>query len=345
MIPKLLAALPLEKKYQENIARIGDNETKRILAHSSHIDPSVAARLSSDPDYITRTYALRFCSDPDLVEEKYIKHANNAKIRLELARNVALPHKYAARLLDDPDPAVVFAGFTHPNVSVTEKKQKLTPSLANSLVNRGACVGDRVVKAYELLFSNPYILDSIDRWDHYLKRASLGVSFTNIDHVDYLKETKFKGLTNDKYATLCAILKNTDTLTTDYLISLGDPLADLLVVTDPSTSFEQASNILSDTGKIKKNVGPEPHIIGRVVQRFGSSILFNAREISDTRIRTASFTHPQVQYYNSLRKLTKEVLEIPEILGTDLTAWDNFYQLSKTWGKDLISLAHASVRI
>ena len=345
MVLELLATLPLEKEYQKIIAQVGDNKTKRILAHSSHVDPTVALSLASDQDYVTRTYALRFCTDTDFIQSKHSEHAKNIKTQLELARNTHLPYEIAIKLLESSNYDLQFAGFTHPSIPVDEKKEKLTPSIAKTLINRGGCVGDRVVKAYELVLNNPYILDTIDTWDHYIKRALLGVDFITIDYVEYLKESRFKGLTSDKYLRLISILKNTDNFTIDHLTSLAEPLADLLVLKNPNTSLDQARKILTNSNKLRKSVGPEPHIIGRLVKRFGSHVLFNASDISDTRIRTASFVTPEVQYYNILRKLTDEVLEIPEILGLDLVCWDNFSQLSKTWDKDLISLAHASVKL
>lgn len=333
MILQLIAMTPLSENYQKIIATVGCEHTRKILANSSNTSVNVINSLLNDKNHIVRTHALRFTNDSDVLETSL---GATERKTLAVLKNHNLPIGLGEKYLTSNNPEIRLAGFINPNVSLEEKQKLLTSESASFMVDKGGCLGDRVVKAHALVEANPTMVTSPTSWDLHIQRAILGMDNLNLETLAKLQ----KRISNKKYNHLKFLVENKHQLSLHELARTGNPMSDLHLVKHPELTIGLAKVMLKGDRPY-----PEPHIIAKLVQRFNTGVLLNAGFISDTRIRTAAFLAPEVTYYNWLRGFKEHILEIPDILGENLMHWDNFNKLSVNWEKSAVELAHVAVSL
>jgi hypothetical protein len=129
-------------------------------------------------------------------------------------------------------------------------------------------------------------------------------------------------------------------MTTETLVSLGSCAADMVALSRDDFTSDHAAEMAADGRR-----EPEPHVVARVVNRFGPSIL-NSRttrvRFSRTADLAAAWTSPAVEYSDAVtHAMWTEVSALPSRLGEDRTAWELFASLAQDFVGDMADLIDA----
>jgi hypothetical protein len=95
----------------------------------------------------------------------------------------------------------------------------------------------------------------------------------------------------------------------------------------------------------RRTTDVEPHILARVVQRFGSEVLPSDSTLSMARSGAASWLMPIVGYNDEQDHDVPwaELQKAADVLGDDAGAWNLYSEMRHLWRDSLSDLAQACV--
>lgn len=328
---------------QRVLARYPDAVVRRALAASPRLCPEVANALVLDRDTTTSARALRSATDTALLKRFIDGSGMRAR---NAAHNPATPSRHleaAARATHNGQ--VALAALCNPSLSAEVRREVLTPTIAHKLVSVGGSLGDAVVRANELAIANPWMADSAGAWTPMVRRGILGLPQLTQDQVHAACSGGVGRQGNVVRHPAMTVLdhpgmfQGASDLSLADRASLGNPAQDLLVTTAAGTSGALAAQVL-----FRKTPPPEPHIIGRLLVRFGleafTSMPYCGHAAS--RLRAAGWVTPLADYLSAAALEGVSAARPVHSLPLGKMEWETLTSLAAGWSGAPEELARAA---
>lgn len=332
-----LAPLPVEA--QRIIAASGCIRTRRALVSSMHLHPGVARVLSNDRDTYVRKLALRRSDDRDAVNAAI---TNSKLSAVHAARNPNADPSVLSSALHHRYDEVVAAALVNPSTPEEERRQ-LPIRRIIEVCEVGDPIGNRVVRTHETLIANLWLLDHLEEFNLSFRRAALALP--------QIDAKQFKALTAAGWNKFAAVhpLRSGVTLEgapTEAMLLTGSPAVDLYVTNHPETTLSMARTLYGRHWRLMV----EPHVLARLFQRFGESLLVGQQttvlsRLAVTRVNSTAWSEPHFAFYSRIiqdqGRGTEEMRQVVELLGTNPEAWESFFRLEGGWEQTPVELAEA----
>jgi hypothetical protein len=256
-----------------------------------------------------------------------------------------MPESEIMSTLHADNDTVVLAKCLNPTTPLDFRQETLTPDVARRLVDVGGPDSYRVVRGFELAISNPWMADTPDRWYQYIKRGLAGLPHVSENQYRALTKGRTRWPAKSAHPAISGI--DLDRTPIRDLISLANPAVDLYLLQRSDLSEDLAAHMVTRPYEHST----EPHIIGRLVERFGVGILYESTDpllacIANSRIAAACFTHPAAVYTCRVDwEAWTDAAEAVAILGENSDAWEIAIGLSTTWHLGTIKLAESATRL
>lgn len=336
LVKKLtLAAMRLPLAAQRILAKDRDKECRTALAASPHTDPSVLATLIRDRIPGIRRFAHLRTDDVEALSAELSREKTGISTPYA-ARNPLAPKELLVEALASPNEQTALGAYVNP-ATPEDERRKLTPERATEIVAVGGSNHDRVVRAHELTVNNPWMLERIGEWDGNVRRALAGLPQATEEHLKAIIAAGRSGsIAVRRHPIRRADLRErpVGTFSALELGTFGGAAFDMLALDHRDFGSATARSIINRRGECEA----EPHIIGRIVNRFGPEVLEHdtipAMILwSGTRFHAAGWVAPVMGFltfnmpveWSSLRPAV-------ESLGSDVNAWETFLQLiDESW--------------
>ena len=132
---------------------------------------------------------------------------------------------------------------------------------------------------------------------------------------------------------------NTESI--DKLLWHGGIYSDLELLKRKEMDYEKAVFIVKNT----RSKQAEPSVMSRIVTKYGSSILSFSDKVDISYVSAASFINPFLSSYNTLANMDRSYLEIPTILGDNITFWDNYKMLENSYEQNFLKMAETATKL
>jgi len=313
-----------------------------VLASSPNLSVEVANKLASHSNVLVSSRALFRCEDQDVLEKGAKKGVMRARWAL---RNPNMPSKVLVSNIFSKDQEALLSRCINQTTPLDYRKEALKAETIESFVSNKTPMSNGLVRAFELAIANRWLLETPKLWTRNLRRGLAGLY--DISKEQYLSLTKGHAVWPAKHLHPASSGVNLDTTPISELIGYANPAVDFYLIDKRAISFEDALKI-----PVKRSeLNAEPHIIGRLVSKFGVGVLSNVNSpgfgfISDTRILASSFTHPGAEYTKRFSyKTWKEAELASEMLGDNPEAWEVLVGMAPKWELGTEKLAEAAIRI
>lgn len=343
----LFALTPLPVEGQMALLRMDAPDVHTTLATSPHLDPA-AAKVIHDKSVVAPSavwYAIRSLDDPDMLAS-YVDRGSAARAAAA-ARNPRTPPAALVSALNSANPDVRISALMNPASPIEARQAVASPDLLASLVNVGSNLADSVVRAGELVLSNPWIGESPGRYDKLLHRAIASSPHFSADVVSSLSKFSRSGRIFVKRHPLLLEPGSTwESFNTEELAGFAHPAADLAALARPDLGLELAASMLSRT-----NHPMEPQVVPRFLQRFGlaAAASYEKDQFSGSRIGAAAWSHPVASH---LARWSDEVSTryaayagILADLGSDRSTWDMVCPMLQKWSLEPAKLVSTVARL
>lgn len=336
-----LLRLPVE--LQHMLATYDRPERRHVLACSPTTSDEVLRVLARDKIRTIQHVALRYLRDPDELEHRFDSSSDCCKAAI--ARNPFTPAHLLSDAARSSNDELKLAALVNPSTP-TEARDGLDAATADKLCDVGSFLGARVVRSHELIHQNRHLLADVSTLTPLLRRAAIGLWDLTMDQFDTLRRAG-----RSKFAPQHPLNHHEQGargLAIDELIGLQSPAADLYLAELPDLDITDARKMLT-----RERFDPEPHIIGRLLRRFGYDVIpdrTNRKTIAGTRTSSGAWHDPLVLHYNKVliaryASTMTELENVATIIGDDLSSWKNFLHLEQGWSGTLTELASASVAL
>jgi hypothetical protein len=340
-----IAAMRLPLVAQRILVSAGP-ECRSVLAASPHTDTELLATLCRDKTPGTRRFAYLRTDDVDLLREELSRQTAGLCTQYA-ARNLLAPADLLVNTLGNAQTQTALGAYLNP-ATPEDARRRLTPARATELTDVGGSNHDRVVRAHELTVNNPWMLETPDVWDGNVRRALAGLPQATAEHLESIKKAgRSGGSAVRQHPALRAEFseRTPHEWETHELARIGGAAVDLMVLQRPDFDAEVAEIILGFGAKPES----EPHIIGRILNRFGAealsaAILPSMLRCSGTRYNAASWVAPVMGFLTFDMTLQWPGLREAFIrLGDDRPAWETFLSLiGGSWHGSPLEAAEAS---
>ena len=343
---------------QRMLAQRGSREIRAALAASPLTTNSVIEYLVTDTDPGVRKFAFARTQDTKLLESVLDTRPGHTQ-------TIAAPHA-ARNTLVEPDTLIKSLRATHRGLALAawcnpstpeEARRTLTPERASELCRVGGSNHDHVVRSYELVANNRWMLEDATRWPGEIRRAFSGLPEASADVFAALRKVGRQGVTTAKrHPALCSDLSTRplSSWTLDELVRWGSPATDLYALEHPLLGLGDITGLLSGV--------PEPHVIGRLINRFGAANVLGTlqdqvRSIgnrfpdhpiqswSGTRIKAATWVAPVLGYVQPNANGYQDAHQAAAMLGEDAQAWDTFLSLLPDWHDTYVNAASSAIAL
>lgn len=313
---QFVALLDLAENHQKFITQIGCVEAKINLARSPGTKRKIINILAQDTNIDIRKAALNRCSDVTVLNKSFeeAETSVDAGLMQSLARNPYLPSSNLIKLLDHPNSSVKLLAYINPSTPEEARKNKLTTEAAQDAVETVGAFVEHMVRSYELVLANRFMTDSKNYWG---VNISLALQLVGRKHSRW-REASF-----------------------ETLLRHGGIYSDLELLSRNEMDYDTAVYIVQN----KRDRQPEPSVMARIVSMYGSNILVESTPVDHSYISAAAWIDPFLVSHNSLAKADKSFLEIPSILGENITAWDNYKMLESSYEQNFVKMAETAVRL
>jgi hypothetical protein len=321
-------------------------ECRSVLAASPHTDTELLASLCRDKTPGIRRFAYLRTDDVELLREE-LSRQTAGLCTPYAARNPLAPADLLVHTLGSTQTQAALGAFLNPSTP-EDARRRLTPARATELTDVGGSNHDRVVRAHELVVNNPWMLETPDAWDGNVRRALAGLPQATAEHLERIKKAgRSGGSAVRRHPALRAEFseRTPQELGTHELARIGGAAADLMVLHRPDFDSQAAEIILGFGEKPE----PEPHIIGRILNRLGAEalsveVLPSMLRCSGTRYNAASWVAPIMGFLTFDMTLQWPGLrEAFTRLGDDRPVWETFLSLIGTsWHGTPLEAAEAS---
>jgi hypothetical protein len=328
------------------LARRGSRQVRAALAASTLTDTSVVDQLVSDRLPDVRKFAYARTNDLDRLASVLAQRPGVCAPFA--ARNPLAPPAVLAHALNSPHRGVALNAWCNPSTPDAARRT-LTPERARELCEVGGSNHDHVVRAYELVAANPWMADQPARWCGAVRRALCGAPATSKATLEQIRKTGRHGVTTLKRHPVLHPEASTKPLADWSLTELalwGSPATDLLAAEHPLLDPAFAAAMLHPS--------IEPHVLGRLVNRFGPVTLLAGADRphsvhldwSGTRFKAAMWVAPVLGFVHSNALASRsDVTQAAELLGEDATAWETFLSLLDNWHGSFVSAATTAITL
>jgi hypothetical protein len=332
----VVALLDLPEEAQQVIARHPDVRFRRTLATSPYASPSTIDRCVSDSDRDTHHAALRRTTDVDMINERLRR--STTCCTTSIMRNPNTPHESLIEALTSSTNSIRLAAYVNAATPV-ESRRTLTADQVTELVDVGEPLGSTVVRSHEALITNPELFDHLEQFGQVLRRAAFAMPQLSVEQYRALRKTG-----SSRYANRHPVFsRGTDweqSATLEDLLALRSPAADLWIAEHPSTDEYTARDMF-----LRKDHHVEPHVIARLLTRYGTSIIPGTKRdrIAQTRVDSAAWSNPLATTFNDVvdaktTRIYDALVEGVATLSGDPAQWESLLTLSSHWDGTIVEL-------
>lgn len=330
-----LAAMRLPLAAQRILAKDRDKECRTALAASPYTDPSVLATLTRDRIPGVRRFAHLRTDDVEMLSSELSR--GKAGISTPYAaRNPLAPKELLVKALSSLNEQTALGAYVNP-ATPEDERRKLTPERAVEIVAVGGSNHDRVVRAHELAVNNPWMLERICEWDGNVRRALAGLPQATEEHLSAITAAGRSGSIAVRRHPIRRVdlrERPVGTFSALELSTFGGAAFDMLALDHQDFGPATARMIINRRDECEA----EPHIIGRIVNRFGPEVLEHDTIPavvlwSGTRFHAAGWVAPVMEFLMFNMPIEWAALRpAVESLGADVGAWELFLQLiDESW--------------
>lgn len=328
----VLAAMPLPLTAQRILAADRDPAVRTALAASPHTDSSVLATLARDKVPGVRRFAYLRIDDVDLLREE-LSRKDPGLCTPYAARNPLADPNLLTRSLASPSPQTALGAYTNP-ATPEDSRRGLTPVRALEISSVGGSNHDRVVRAHELTLNNRWMLEDAGTWDGNVRRALAGLPDATEEHLTAILAAGRSGAEAiRRHPIRLGGVPAADRSTVD-LAGLGGAAADVAAMERADFDADIARTVI----RRRHTALAEPHVIGRITNRFGADVLelesLPAIVLwSGTRFKAAAWVAPILGFLTfDMPTLWNRMRPALTLLGDDRPSWETFLRLvDDTW--------------
>lgn len=334
---EVISLLKLPLQGYTSILKLKNEKFNRVLATSLHAPEVVVNELANSNSPMVSSKALRRSTDLELVNK--IATGNSIK-SIGALWNLNVSPEILEKQLDSENRTLAAIAYAHPHTPLEARKSKLTPELADKITDVGGALGEGVVRAMEITLNSPWLTEDPTIWPNLIKRAISNLPGTT---KECLLEIKKSGWAGWKPAQAHPSKTGLDCseMSPQELINIDSAASDLLAVGKQELTLDQAK-ILFD---FRRNM-PEPHVISRLVERFGMELFCGTYPIASTRVTSSSWRIPMIEYYDQFNKIEVQDYKLAvSILEENTHAWEIFLKLYSSWSGSVSDLARASLKL
>lgn len=334
----IAALLPLPEAVQAYLSNLNDVDINRALAASAHVTPAVASALASSGDITTSLRALSKCDDVDLARTALRTEGLKAA---HAAKNPFLTEEDLVPVLDHANNNARLAAYCHKNTPLENRRSKLSKLAAHVIVNVAPTAAGDVIRGYELALANPWMLEKAGQWSLPVHRGLTTLPEMTLEHYAAMKNSGYARWDSMKNHPALSGM-DASSATPLELIEAGSCATDMMALKHP---LLEAAHVPHFASKSRRE--PEPHVLARVVDAFGPSLMTSESQrdpFSQTAYRAAGWSSHAVAYSNTFsHAMYSAVKDAAAVLGDDCTAWGLFASLPVSHIKDYGDLAEAAV--
>lgn len=330
-----LLKLPLEG--YSSILKLKNEKLNRALATSLHAPDTIVNELANSKSPMVSSKALRRSTDLELVNK--IAAGNSVKA-IGALWNPNVSPEILEEQLDSENRTIAAIAFAHCRTPLEVRKSKLTPVLADKITDVGGALGEGVVRAMEITLNSPWLSEDPTIWPNLIKRAISNLPGTTKECLLEIKNSGWSGWKPAQSHPSKSDLecKNMSAL---ELIKIDSAATDLLAVKNLDLNLEQAKSLFD----FRRNM-PEPHIISRLVERFGMEVFCGTHPLASTRVTSSSWRVPMIEYYDQFKLIeVQDYQKGISILEENTPAWEIFLKLYNSWSGSVSDLAKASIKL
>ena len=331
-----LTAIPLVKlpiTGQQTLVRSKSAETRRALAANMQLDQTIIERLAADTDVTTSTRALPRSNDVQLVS----KHLSSTGARgIAAHSNRLAPVEALEDSLTTGNRAIRLACHINPSTPEALRRQYLTPAEAEALTEVGTSLGERVIRAHELVLANRWMLETPGVWSKQVRRALADLPELTADQAGEIRKAGRAGNVN---LSRHPVNRGVDPamLTIPELMAELCTAADLTLIERPELSVSVARLTATRLTPVA-----EPVVLARLARRFGLHVVGAPSKFASTRVRSAAWSEPAMAYCGLSQYDLQDAELAAERLGESVEAWESFIRLAPDWEGSLLSLSNTS---
>jgi hypothetical protein len=329
---RVVALTSLPHAGQLQVARTTSAPVRRALAANPFTAGDIIDRLTADPDTTTARRAVARTHDPEIIA-RYAKKSPGTPAPY---RNPNAPVALLTAALTSPVGAVRLAAMLNPSTPRDLVRQHLTLAEARDLTDVGSSLGERVVRAHELVIANPWMLDHAGAWTPNLRRALANLPQLAPEHAAEIRQAGWSGWESHKRHPI-HLGHDLTRMTVAELLAAESCATDLELCRRPDLTLIAAHTV------IRRETRPaEPHIIARLATRFGAAAVTLPHQLAGTRIRSAAWSAPIVAEAATVDDHTlTDAQHAVTHLGDDERAWEAFWALIPDWHLPLVELARS----
>lgn len=312
------------------------------LARSPHLDPFVADRLAVRSEVAISQPALYQCRDLDVLA----RGARRGVLRARWAlRNKNMPVDVLTSDLHSDNDEAVLARAINPTTPVEHRQKLLSREVIEANVANRTPMSYGVVRGYEIALANPWLVNTPDRWTQNLRRGLTGLVDLTPDQHAALTTGRTPWPAKRLHPAVTGI--ELDSTPIVELVFAANPAIDLYLLGREDLTVDVASRMVVKRG----DYATEPHIIGRLVERFGVGVLADITEpdagyTSSTRLSASVFTHPAAVFGHHIEHhVWSHAEQASAILGDNPDAWEVAIGLADTWHLGVMALVEAAIKL
>lgn len=257
-------------------------------------------------------------------------------------RNVLTPSDTLTEALGNSDSHIALSAYLNPSTPEKERR-KLTAERADTIINFGA-KREWASHACELVIANPWMVETPTKWGTTIRCAI--VRSPDLTE-ETLKALNWPEAMSKKDIRNMEIVHNTNT-TVDMLSAAQWAGSHIQALDHPDFTIQHAATILQREGDVA------PHVVGRIVNRYGLPILFKYRGprgrrhidlCHNGRSAAIAWLAPVMEFKKHCGNMRLVITEVCKTLGDNRDNWDTFLVLLPEWDGSAIDAARAVVKL
>jgi hypothetical protein len=328
------------------LARVGGNAVRKILAGRRDTEQGLLVRLAHSGEANVRSRALRHLTDPDVLQAAATHGARDAE---SVAANPAAdPQWLGATLRTHGSDRVRLNAACNPTTPEEARRGVLDDAdLVGRLTYVVTPTGGRVVRTHQLVANNRWLADERAlRYSRDVQRAACAMPDVARAVLDANRPSAhmWSGFPLHPQLNPC----NLESSDVGRLIALGSPAVDLHLLGREDVTALDAAGLIRAPHVNRRAEPPEPHIVARLVARYGAGVRLAAGAeghiMAGTRIASAAWAEPIVAELAHAKYQTLWHANVAaKLLGDNADAWDVFCVIAHTRESDLVGAAETAL--
>jgi hypothetical protein len=320
------------------LAHVGGNAVRKILAGRRDTDQSLLTKLADSGSPNVRARALRHLTDPDILQAAAGRGPRDAEM---VAANPAADPQWLGTTLRTPgSDRCRLNAACNPTTPEADRRDVLDDAdLVGRLTYVTTPTGGRVVRTHQLVANNRWLAEERAlRYSREVQRAVCAMPDVARAVLDANRSRAhlWSGYALHPQLNPCDL----DSSDVSRLVALGSPAVDLYLLERGDVSALDAAGLIRAPHVNRRAEPPEPHIVARLVARYGTGIRLAAGAaghiMAGTRIASAAWAEPLVADLAQAKYQTLWHADVAaELLGDNTDAWDVFCVIVRTRNNDL----------